>query len=107
MDHSGSVEFREFSKLIENHERNHRLDLDLCWRALGESLSIKSIPVNHKPSISDPAGVGKINVRDLLYILRHGVRVQGELEDLFGDYSDQEDIDFEQFMTSITNQQNI
>jgi len=89
VDHSGSVEFLEFSNLIENHERNHRLDLVLCWKAL------------------DPAGVGKINVRELVYILRHGVRVQGELEDLFADYSDQEEIDFDQFMSSITNQQNI
>ena len=46
-------------------------------------------------------------MRDLVYILRHGVRVQGELEDLFADYSEQEDIDFEQFISSITNQQNI
>ena len=43
----------------------------------------------------------------MVFILRHGVRVQGELEDLVADFSDQEEIDFEQFMSSITNQQNI
>ena len=71
------------------------------------SLSILIQNPTPATSSSDPAGVGKINVRELVYILRHGVRVQGELEDLFAGYSDQEEIDFDQFMSSITNQQNI
>ena len=55
---------------------------------------------------SDPAGRDRVNLRDLIHILRHGVNLQGDLKDIFEDFVDLEEISFEQFMFSITNSSN-
>ena len=47
-----------------------------------------------------------MNLRELVLILRHGVSLQGDLRHIFDEYSDAEEINFEQFMSSITNTAN-
>jgi len=87
VDHSGTLDFDEFFSLMSRMMSgwDPESDLGACWGVL------------------DPAGSGKINLNDLVYLLKtYGAMVDDdEIEEMFGELIDFKEIDFNQFLEAV------
>eukprot|EP00091_Calanus_sinicus_P012370 TRINITY_DN27929_c0_g1_i1.p1 TRINITY_DN27929_c0_g1~~TRINITY_DN27929_c0_g1_i1.p1 ORF type:complete len:159 (-),score=54.35 TRINITY_DN27929_c0_g1_i1:93-569(-) len=87
VDHSGTLDFEEFFSLMSSMMSgwDPESDLGACWTVL------------------DPAGRGKVKLKDLIYLLKtFGAMVPGdEIEEMFEELDDIEEIDFNQFIEAV------
>ena len=87
VDHSGTLDFEEFFSLMSSMMSgwDPQSDLGACWMVL------------------DPAGKGRVKLKDLVYLLKtFGAMVPcDEIEEMFEGLDDIEEIDFNQFLDAV------